>query len=668
MSGAVFPDGQAFRQPPNWARRSVSFAGDVHFAMSTSELLSALKPVTDGYGDPFPPVGAHPTEAGVVYRVWAPDHERVGVAVGGGNEPRRRFALEPEGQGYFSGLDPEGRAGDLYRFEVGNERVADPASRFQPLGVEGPSQVIDPRAYQWITPGWRSPGLKGRVIYELHVGTFTPEGTFLAAIDRLDDLVDLGVNTIELMPLADFAGDRNWGYDGVMLFAPPRCYGKPDELRALIDAAHARGLAVIVDAVYNHLGPVGNVLQRYARDYMHHERGTDWGQSLNFDGPNSEPVRLFFLQNACMWFDEYRVDGLRLDAIHAIHDTSPTHLIAEIAAAAHVRGGFTIGEDERNDAKAIRPRTEGGWGLDGVWSDDFHHTLRVALTGQQEAHFACYRGTIDEWVITLRDGWLYSGQPFKQWNRPRGTPVDGRTPEQFVLCISNHDQVGNRPLGDRLHDVVSPEAYRALSMLLCLSPYTPMLFMGQEWGATSPFPYFTDHPGEVGQNIRQGRLKEFSSKNASYGEDVLARMPDPQAVSTFESARLKWDERSEPRHRGILALYRECLQLRARFPIFQSPDRELWRVEQVAEDVLSLRWGAPDRDWLLLFSLTAPDERIVNHRFVQPRLGRHWQLVIASNEERFGGSGVREATGGEAGGLVLVSPGAMLLRESESGR
>lgn len=632
--------------------------------MSTIELLSVLKPVTDGSGYEFLPVGAHVTEAGVVYRVLAPDHKRVTIAIGGGNEPKRHIPLEPEADGYFSGVDAEGRAGDLYWIEVGNTRLADPASRFQPLGVEGPSQVIDPREHSWITPGWRPPPLRGRVIYELHVGAFTAEGTFTAAIDRLDDLVDLGVNAIELMPLADFAGRRNWGYDGVMLFAPARCYGRPNELRMLIDAAHARGLAVIVDVVYNHLGPVGNVLPRLSRDYMHSERESGWGQSLNFDGPNSGPVRQFFLQNACMWFDEYRVDGLRLDALHAIHDSSPTHIVAEIAAAAHLRGGFTIGEDERNDAAAITPRNEGGWGLDGLWSDDFHHAIRVALTRQREAHFGSYGGRPEEWVTALRDGWIYSGQHYAQWKRPRGTPGAHLPPERYVFCISNHDQVGNRPLGDRLSDVISPEAYRAASMLLCFVPYTPMLFMGQEWAASSPFPYFTDHPGDVGRNISRGRLKEFTEKNAAYGDDVLARMPDPQAEATFAAAKLKWEERSEPHHASVLALYRECLRLRASEPVFQSADRDLWRAAQLGDDVVAIRWGAPEHDWLLLFSLHSPDSRIVEDRFVRPRVGRHWQLVLASNEARFGGDGVTEATGGENGALVLASPGAMLLRES----
>lgn len=623
----------------------------------------ALKPVIDGYGDPITPVGAHVTEDGVVYRVWAPSHERVGVTVGAGNEPLRRVELERDANGFFSGVDREGRAGDMYRFEIRNERVPDPASRFQPLGVEGPSQVVDPRAYRWVTPGWRPPPLRGRVIYELHVGAFTPEGTFAAAIDRLDALVELGVNTIELMPLADFSGDRNWGYDGVMLFAPARCYGRPEDLRALVDAAHARGLSVVIDAVYNHLGPVGNVLPRFSDAYLHPTRESGWGRALNFDGPGSEPVREFFLQNVCMWFDEYRVDGLRLDALHAIVDTSPTHIIAEIAAAAHMRGGFVIGEDERNDALAITPRGDGGWGLDGVWADDFHHTLRVALTRQREAHFGSYEGSRDERLTTLRDGWFFQGQLFPQWERPRGTPCAHLPAERFVTCISNHDQVGNRPLGDRLHDVITPAAYRALSALLCLAPYTPMLFMGQEWAATAPFPYFTDHPGEIGEKIRCGRLNEYREKKAVYGDDVIARMPDPQAESTFLSAKLRWDERKHGAHAQILALYREALRIRGAHAVFQSAPRDEWEAGALGGDALAIRWRDPAGDWTLVFALG--DAHLPpSPEFLRPRTGRRWRLVFSTEDSRFGGAGGAVEMVGSWGVPRFNGPAALLLREA----
>ena len=622
-------------------------------------VISALAPISVHAGRSFRPVGAQCHDGGVSFRVWAPGHERVRVATGDGTKTRF-IVLEPEPgdpAGFFAGRDEHGRPGDLYWFEVEHELLPDPASRYQPRGVDGPSQVVDPRAYAWRAQDWQRPPLRGRVIYELHVGAFTAAGTFRAAMERLDALVDLGVNTIELMPLGDFAGERNWGYDGVMIFAPARCYGTPDELRALIDAAHARRLAVIVDVVYNHLGPTGNVLPRYSPHYFDPGRSSGWGAGLNFDGELAGPAREFFLQNVCLWLDEYRVDGLRLDAVHAIEDRSSPHLVAEIAATAHARGAFVIAEDERNDARIITPaqpddpprgagrpagstgsgRAEpGGWGVDGMWSDDFHHTVRVALTHQRQAHFASYTGTIDEWVTALRDGWLYQGQWFRSWNRERGTPAAHLPPERLVLCISNHDQVGNRPLGDRLSDVVSPAAYRAVSMLLCLVPHTPLLFMGQEWAARTPFPFFTDQPGDVGRNLAHHRLAEFRERGAVYPPDVLARMPDPQAERTFRSAKLDWREREQASHRGVLALYRESLRLRAAHPIFQSPPKSCWSVEKLRDAALALRWQGEGAEWLMITS-------IVPAASLEPADAELWELVLASNERRFaGGPGDRK--------------------------
>lgn len=609
----------------------------------------------------FPAVGATLDDDGVVYRVWAPEQPRVVVHVTPPAGPERTLELDAEGTGVFSTRDPAGRAGDLYQFEIDGKRLADPASRYQPQGVEGPSQVIDPRAYTWLTSGWKRPPYGGQVIYELHVGAFTQEGTFQAAIGKLDALVELGVNTIELMPLADFAGDRNWGYDGVALFAPARCYGTPDDLRSLVDAAHVRGLSVMLDVVYNHIGPCGNVLPSYAPNYFHQERASIWGRGFNYDEPH---VRRFFLQNVCQWLDEYRFDGLRIDAVHAIHDDAPRHLVAEIAAIARSRGAWVVAEDERNDVKIITPARQGGWGLDGLWSDDLHHTMRVALTGQNEAHFESYTGAIQEWVKTLTQGWFYDGQFFPHWNRPRGTPAGHVPPERFVVCISNHDQVGNRPLGDRLHDVVSPEVYRAVSVMLCLSPYTPMIFMGQEWAARSPFPFFTDLPGDIGANMARNRLKEFEHYKANYSKDVLARMPDPQDPKTFISAKLDWAERDCEQHRRMLKLYRDCLQLRARKKIFQSPPRDRWSVRQVGANVLGLRWDDPKGDWLLLAGVTPKAEALtLDDPFLRNIHGRRWRIVLASNEPCFGGTQDQLLWSGDERGMVVGLPGAVLLRE-----
>lgn len=609
----------------------------------------------------FPPVGACVSDNGVTYRVWAPDHRDIRVCVFPTEGAPRQMDLDAEGDGAFSGLDPAGRAGDRYEFEVDGKRLPDPASRFQPEGVDGPSQVVDSDAYTWLMKGWRRPPYGGQVIYELHVGTFTPEGTFMAAIAKLDALVELGVNTIELMPLADFAGDRNWGYDGVMLFAPARCYGTPDELRALVDGAHARGLSVILDVVYNHIGPCGNVLPEYAQRYFHEERASIWGRGFNYDEP---AVRRFFLQNVCQWLDEYRFDGLRIDAVHAIHDEAPRHLVAEIAAAAHARNAWVIAEDERNDVNVITPARQGGWGLDGMWSDDLHHTIRVALTGQKEAHFKSYTGAITEWVKTVTQGWLFDGQFFPHWGRPRGTPAAHVPPERFVVCISNHDQVGNRPLGDRLNAVVKPDVYRAVSVVLCLTPFTPMLFMGQEWGAKTPFPFFTDLPGDVGKNMAANRLKEFAHYGAHYGRDILDRMPDPQRPETFASAKLNWEERDRENHRRIWKLYRDCLQLRSRKKVFQVPSRDGWSVRQVGANVMGIRWDDPKGDWLLLAGVAPKAEALaVDDPFIRNIHGRRWRIVLASNEPCFGGAPDQLLWTGDERSMVIGLPGAVLLRE-----
>jgi maltooligosyltrehalose trehalohydrolase len=433
----------------------------------------------------------------------------------------------------------------------------------------------------------------------------------------------------------------------------------------------------VLDVVYNHLGPSGNVLPALAKNYFHPSAANLWGDALNFDGEGSAAVRQFFLQNACQWFDEFRVDGLRLDAVHAIEDKSEPHIIAQIAAAAHARGAFVIAEDERNDAAIITPAEQDGrsahaapnaksrgWGVDGMWSDDFHHVMRVALTGQREAHFANYTGATDEWIAALREGWFYRGQPFKGWQgRPRGTPANHLEPERFVFCISNHDQVGNRPLGDRLHAVISPAAYRAVSMLVCLSPYTPLIFMGQEWAANTPFPFFTDHPGEIGAKMRANRLREFQHYNATYDAATLERMPDPQAEATFRQAKLDWMERERPPQASVLALYRACLQLRAKHAIFQSPPRDAWQVDRVGDGLIGLRWHETTGDWLLLVTVADRTVSVAgSNAFVRNRDARRWRLVLGSEEERFGGGGVPRAARGET--LALHGPAAALWREA----
>jgi maltooligosyltrehalose trehalohydrolase len=595
----------------------------------------------------------------VEYRVWAPDHRQVAVVIGHDSAHVRIFPLAADRDGYFAGTDPEGKAGDRYGYRLGDhpDRVPDVASRFQPEGVDGPSAVIDVESYRWSDSDWRKPPFAGRTIYELHVGTFSPEGTFRGAAALLPKVVELGVNTIELMPLADFPGRWNWGYDGVFPYAPARCYGHPDDLRALVDAAHRLGLAVIVDVVYNHLGPIGNYLPRYSSHYLHAERSSPWGQSFNFDGVNSEPVRNFFVQNAAYWIDEFHADGLRLDATHAVHDDSPQHLFAAVAEIAASRGAFTVAEDERNEAREISLQGQGAWKVNGVWADDFHHSVRVALTGDRHSYFAAYTDSTAELADILNHGWLYRGQKFLDRPEPRGTEARHLPAAAFVHCIDNHDQSGNRALGERLCQLTSPEAYRAAVVLLCLTPYTPMFFMGDEWAASSPFLFFTDHPGEIGEKMGLYRRQEF----AAQGPEVLAKMPEPQAESTFRSSHLRWEERSGPSHAPVLALHQAALALRREHAHFQNPERSVWSASAQGERV-ELRWKVEGGDWLLLVSLKPSASGLPSEASAKEG-GRarpgNWECVLSSEETRFGGS----TTLPSDNTLRLAGPFAVLLRQ-----
>ncbi|HEU0014046.1 MAG TPA: malto-oligosyltrehalose trehalohydrolase, partial [Longimicrobium sp.] len=452
--------------------------------------------------------GARIVPGGVELRVWAPASRRVDVVVYG-PDAERVAPLDAGQDGWFAGVVQGIGAGARYKLRLDEgDAFPDPASRAQPEGVHGASEVVDPAAFRWTDDGWRGLDPDGLVIYELHVGTATPEGTFDALIPRLDHFAELGVTAIELMPVAGFPGVRNWGYDGVSLYAPQASYGGPEGLRRLVDAAHARGLGVVLDVVYNHLGPEGNYLHavtggRYFTDRV----CTPWGDAIDYA---RRPVREFAIRNAEHWVREYRLDGLRLDATHTIADPSPTHLLAELAQrvrAAADRPVVLIAEDERNERALLLPPPEGA-GLDGVWADDLHHQLRRHTAGDHESYFSDYTGTAEDVAKTLRRGWFYEGQVSRNHGAPRGTPADGLPPRAFVHCIQNHDQVGNRALGDRLTESVPLPVYRAASALLLLSPYTPLLWMGQEWAATSPFQYFTDHPPELGKLVTEGRREE----------------------------------------------------------------------------------------------------------------------------------------------------------------
>jgi len=604
-------------------------------------------------------VGAQVEETGVGYRVWAPDHQQLTVLIHpgakrsaaalkrmarGGEEADatfqftadRRLALERNENGYFTGFDAAGQAGDLYFFESEKgERLPDPATRFQPYGVHGPSECIAPSAYEWRTQHWERPAWKGQVIYELHIGTFTEDGTYLSAIERLDHLVELGVQAIEIMPLADFAGDRNWGYDGVCLYAPSHSYGRPEDLRALIDAAHQRGLAVILDVVYNHFGPDGNYLGAFAGGYFNPSHHTPWGSAFHFDGQGSQPVRDFFVGNAAYWLDEYKFDGLRLDATHTIEDHSELHILTEIAQTVHARGGFVIAEDERNSSTLLE---ETGHHLDAVWSDDFHHQVRVALTSSRESYFAAYPGTSDSLAATLDQGWFYTGQTYSFWNnKNRGTDARHLSPHSFVYCIENHDQVGNRALGERLEHLVSPEQFRAASMLLCLSPYVPMIFMGQEWAASSPFQFFTHHHGELGRAISKGRRKEFGNLHVGLREEDI---PDPQELTTFVRSKLNWREVGDGNHAQVFAFYREALRLRREWIQGFTDSRDHWTVT-VVDAAVVIRYQKDDEPAALLVVALSPGEiaSADTYPILAKTPGRRWRALLQTESARYGGAG-----------------------------
>lgn len=598
----------------------------------------------------------------VSFRTWATEKKTVSVVIFGNDEQIvREIPMVLDGSGYYCAVDSESAGGTLYKYRVDGKLVPDIASRFQPKGVHGPSQVVDGHSFRWTDAGWKPPGLRDLVIYELHVGTFTNKGTFAAIPARFGHLKSIGVNAIELMPIADFAGDRNWGYDCVSLYAPSRAYGTPDELRAFVNAAHEAGFAVILDVVYNHLGPDGNFMGVYSEHYFNKAHQTPWGAAFSLDTPDTLPVRLHFAENAPYWAREYHVDGFRLDATHAIPDSSPKHLIQEITEAVQAIGGFVICEDPRNERKLILPRQKGGYGCDAVWADDFHHVVRVQMTGENEGYMGFFKGTMEELLKTLREGWLFTGEVQKD-GIPRGTAGADIEPEHLVYCISNHDQVGNRAYGERLSQSVSSEAYRAASALLLICPYTPMFFMGQEWASSSPFLYFTDHHDELGKGVTEGRRKEFAQFSEFKNIAKRSKIPNPQAVSTFKRSKLKWAELKKSPHRATLDLYRSFVEFRKTDLKYRSRDR--WEVGQISSHAIAIRYQrSMAGDILIVFQLV-PDKVTIDfdQELLKPGNGRTWDLVESTNHVNYGGNGAAELDrAGEK--LALTLPELIVLRE-----
>lgn len=587
-------------------------------------------------------LGAQVEAGGVRFRVWAPKRARVDVVL---EEAGRSFPLMKDEAGYFSGLVPIATAGMLYRYRLDNgDAYPDPCSRYQPQGPHGPSLIVDPSTYAWRHPEWQGVRMQGQVIYELHVGTFTPEGTLDATIAQLDELKDFGVTLIELMPLAEFPGRWNWGYDGVDLFAPAHVYGDPDALKRFVDAAHERGLGVILDVVYNHFGPDGNYLPAFSDLYLTDRHPNEWGQAINFDGQGSGAVREFFIQNACYWITEFKLDGLRLDAVHAIYDDSPVHVLAELSRQARVAAGarsiVLIAECESQLITTIQSIENGGWGLDGVWSDDFHHISRVALTGRGQAYYSDYRGTAQELLSVIKRGFVYQGQRYQWQKKPRGTVVKNEPASGFVFYLQNHDQVANHLHGDRIYALASHARYRAIAALLLLAPETPMLFMGQEFGASNPFLFFADHHSDLAAKVYEGR-KKFLAEFPEYATpEAQAAVPDPADEATFQRSCLDLSERS--RHAPIYRLHKDLLRLRRDDAILSRQDRRSLDGATLSPQALALRYmGLADDDRLLVVNL-GPDLNFMPapEPLLAPVRDGSWTLQWSSEHPLYGGPGI----------------------------
>lgn len=591
-------------------------------------------------------VGAEPTNGGVHFRVWAPHRRRVAVAlVDADRQERSRHELAEESGGYFAGLVPEARVGSLYGFRLDDEGqlYPDPASRFQPHGVHGPSEVIDADGFAWNDGDWPGCRLEQSVIYELHIGAFTPEGTWAAATAKLPLLRDVGVTLVEVMPVGDFDGQFGWGYDGVSWYAPTRIYGRPDDFRRFVDAAHTLGLGVILDVVYNHLGPTGNYTGAFCRHYTSRKHATDWGPTLNYDGRHKHGVRNFAVENAAYWIREFHLDGLRLDATQTIYDDSQPHLLADLSQAARAAAGkrdlVLIAENETQDAIHVAAVEDGGYGLDGMWNDDFHHACRVAATGHAEFYHATYGGSAQEICSAMRWGFLHQGQHIAWQNRVRGTAAWHLPPATFVNFLENHDQVSNSADGRRLHQLASPGMLRALTAALLLAPGTPMLFMGQEFGATSPFPFFADHEERIAEQARRGRWGYLRNFPRAEGYSTERSLPDPGSYETFASAKLAWEEREA--NRPLVDLHRELLRLRREDPTFARQDNGPLHGAVLRDDCFLLRWltGGPG-DRLLLVNLGRdlrwhpPSEPLVAAPPARP-----WRQIFSTEAPRYGGLG-----------------------------
>ena len=609
----------------------------------------------------LPPLGATVDPTGVTFRVWAPDHAQVDVAFDADAVPPCR--LSAEGQGVFVGRSPGATAGTLYKFRLsGGELQPDPYSRFQPQGPQGPSMVVDPSAYAWSDAGWSGLDATRQVLYELHVGTFTPAGTYDAAAQQLEALRDLGVTCIEMMPVNEFAGRFGWGYDGVNWFAPYHEYGSCDALRDFVNRAHELGLGVILDVVYNHFGREGNSLPHFAAQYLTTEVCNPWGCAPNYA---CQAMRRLAIDNAAAWIREFHFDGLRLDAVQAIHDPQAPELLAAMISEARAAGGtrqlLICAEDYLQRTPLLGTRSEGGAGIDQLWNDDFHHCCRVVLTGNHYGFFRNYQGTAQELVSSLQRGFLFQGQYDAWFKGERGAPVTDELLTSFVAFTQNHDAVGNTLDGRRLQRLVSPGKYRAITALLLLGPQTPLIFMGQEFNASTLFPYFADYPGEWSK-LWKGRREEAGIFDPFRDPAAAAQILDPCSLDTFQAARLNHAERQS--NHETLQLFTDLLALRRQYAQALST-RDLASAV-LTPQAFAMRWSAPEgTECLFILNLGAQMEcRAWPEPLLVAPPGRHWSGAWASDSPRYGGMGVVDPQ--QPGGWQFAAETAHLLVAAET--
>ena len=580
------------------------------------------------------------------FRVWAPKANMLDVVLEPSSERSAERTFHPltkERDGYFSGTVTCG-VGARYRFRLNRSENfhPDPASRFQPDGPHGSSYVVDSFAFKWTDANWRGVKLAGQVIYEFHIGTFTPEGTWRAAADKLELLKSDGITSLEMMPISDFPGRFGWGYDGVDLFAPAHLYGTPEDLRAFIDRAHALGLGVILDVVYNHFGPDGNYLGVYSDDYINRQRENEWGDSINFDGKNCGPVREFFITNGRYWIEEFHFDGFRFDATQSIHDKPQEYIVGTIGRAAREAAGkrsiLLFAENELQEAKLIRTREQGGDHLDGVWNDDWHHAAVVALTGRNEAYYSDYRGCPQEFISAAKYGYLYQGQAYSWQEAPRGYPSLDLKPEAFVSFLENHDQVSNSATGDRLRLQTSPGRYRAMTALLLLGPWTPLLFQGEEFGGSTPFLYFSEVGDEkLREAVKKGRFQFLAQFPSAASADVTLAVP--YEIETFRRCKLDWSEREK--NHAFSNLHRDLIKLRHDDSRLCQQSKGGIDGAELRSESLTLRYfDEINDDRLLIVNFGGREELTpVPEPLLAPPADCTWEILWTSDSRRYGGPG-----------------------------